>query len=213
VKITISRLYKYRDTLIRFRQIGMVKVFSDDLAEDVNTSSTQVRKDFSLFGLSGNKKGGYVISELIAQLDKLLGKDKTYSAIIVGAGNLGKALMNYNGFEEEGFKIVAVFDIDPLKTSREGKVPVLPAQELEKFIKANRIGLGIIAVPYFAAQEAADKMTAAGIKGILNFAPVSLKVPGDCFVNNINVRLELETVNYFAKIMNENKKNKNGKGL
>ena len=152
----------------------MVRVFSDDLAEDMNTSATQVRKDFSLFGISGNKKGGYQIHRLIIQLDRLLGKDKTHFVIIVGAGNLGKALMNYGGFEEEGFKVVAVFDNDPRKISRKGKIPVLPVQGLERFIKARELDLGIIAVPYFAAQEVAGRMTAAGIKGILNFAPVSL---------------------------------------
>jgi len=205
-KQCVTRLYKYRDALQRLKTLGFLKIFSDDLADAISVTSAQVRKDFSLFGISGNKRGGYLIDSLLTQLNYLLGKDKINEVVLVGAGHIGRALMHYDGFEKEHIIIKAAFDIDPLKYGQETKIPIFPLEELAPFIKKNSIRIAIIAVPYFAAQQIVDALISAGIRGVLNFAPVTLKVPEDFFVDNVDVRLELETVTYFANALNKNKK-------
>jgi redox-sensing transcriptional repressor len=176
-----------------------VKVFSDNLADAVGATAAQVRKDFSLFGISGNKRGGYQIDALIEKLNGLLGKSEMQEVVIVGAGHIGTALMRYRGFEKDGMKIAACFDIDPAKYNHHqgAGIPVLPLDDLRDFIKARHIKIGVIAVPEIAAQQVLDQMTCAGIKGILNFAPIRLKGASDCVINNVNLVLELETVIYY----------------
>jgi redox-sensing transcriptional repressor len=171
-KKVVARLSSYRSALIRFQQLGFVKVFSDTLAEAVGATSAQVRKDFSLFGISGNKKGGYQTDNLIEKLQALLGKDRLQSVIIAGIGNIGTALLKYKAFESEGIKIIAGFDIDPSKQNKKAKAPVMPLEEMAAFVHERDIRIGIIAVPDVAAQSVCDAMVAAGIRGILNFAPL-----------------------------------------
>lgn len=195
----IKRLYQYRQALYRLRKLGFVRIYSDDLAEAIGVTAVQVRKDFSLFAISGNKRGGYAVIELINQLNTKLGKNETQKAVLAGAGNIGRALMQYTGFSQEGISVVAAFDIDPLRHDRQSPIPVLPIDEMKSFAEREQIITGIIAVPVAAAQQVMDTMVAAGIKGVLNFAPVVLKAPDDVFVDGINLVLELETVHYFAQ--------------
>lgn len=196
-KKCIIRLFRYKNALHRFNNLGFVKVFSDNLAEAVGVTATQVRKDFSLFGISGNKRGGYQIDSLLEKLNHILGKNEQQKVIVVGSGNIGSALLKYRGFEKEGLKIAACFDIDPSKYDhKEGNIPVLPLEELRDFVSRNHIKIGVIAVPDIAAQQVLDQMVAAGIKGVLNFAPIRLRAE-DCVINNVNLVLELETVIYF----------------
>jgi redox-sensing transcriptional repressor len=202
-KNAIIRLSRYKNALYRLKLLGFVKVFSDNLADAVGVKPSQVRKDFSLFGISGNKRGGYLIDELIVKLNTILGKNEIQKVVIVGAGHIGTALMKYKGFEREGIKIVAAFDIDPAKYQKEAAMPILPLEELKECIQKNQIRIGIIAVPDIAAQQAADLMIAAGIKGILNFAPIRLRGPEDCVINNVNLEIELENVVYFANALNK----------
>ncbi len=204
-KNTVERLYQYRNALNRLKSIGFVKVFSDNLADGVGVGATQVRKDFSVFGLSGNKKGGYLIDDLITKLDTILGKNTQQRVVVVGCGNVGKALVNYQGFEKEGIKIAAGFDIDPNTIRRDSAPPVLPFEEFEEFVKKNKIKTGVIAVSDQQAQQVADRMMAAGIKGILNFAQIRLNVPEDLVLNNVNLGIELETVIYFVNAMGRGK--------
>ena len=198
-KQIILRLFQYREFLMRAKSIGIKNVYSDTLAEALGSTATQVRKDFSLFGITGNKRAGYKLDDLLSQLSELLGKNQKQKIIIAGAGNLGKALMQYDGFKKEGIEIVALFDNDPVKVNIESSPPILPIERLFEFIGKNKINLGVIAVPYFAAQQMLDLMILAGIKGVLNFAPISFKSPKDFIINDINLRLELETVAYFIK--------------
>jgi redox-sensing transcriptional repressor len=201
-RVYITRLHKYRNTLFRFKALGLVRVFSDNLADAVGATSSQVRKDFSLFGISGNKRGGYLVDDLIKRLDELLGKDKEQKVIVVGAGKIGTALMNYKVFEKEGIRIVAAFDTDPAKfcQSRED-VSVLPLENLPVFVKDHDIKIGIIAVPDFAAQQILNLIVAAGIRGVLNFAPIRLKTAEECVINNVNLGLELETIIYYVNTL------------
>lgn len=198
-KNSITRLYQYRKSLYRLKHMGFVKVFSDNLADAVGVTAAQVRRDFSMFGLSGNKRGGYLVEELIKRLDQKLGKDKPQRVVVIGAGNIGKALMNYKGFESEGIKVAAVFDTDAAKINSGAAVPVLAMPELKEFIRKNHIEVGVIAVPDIFAQQVFGDLVEAGIKGVLNFAPIRLNPPHEDFViNNVNVGLELETVIYLV---------------
>jgi redox-sensing transcriptional repressor len=200
-KKVVTRLSSYRTALLRFHELGFVKVFSDTLAEAVGATSAQVRKDFSLFGISGNKKGGYQTDVLIEKLQSLLGKDRVQPVIVVGIGNIGTALLKYRGFEDEGIRIVAGFDLDPAKVNRKLKVPVLPADEMRDFIREQHVAIGIIAVPDAAAQAVCDALVAAGIRGILNFAPIVLHAEEGVVVNNVNLQNELENVIYFVNTL------------
>jgi redox-sensing transcriptional repressor len=202
-KNCIIRLSRYKNALYRFKNLGFVKVFSDNLADAVTVTSAQVRKDFSLFGITGNKRGGYQIDSLIERLNTILGKNEINKVVIIGLGNIGQALLNYKGFEKENIKISAVFDIDPAKQKKSADVPILPIEQLKDFVKTNNIYIGVIAVPEIAAQNALDKLIEAGIKGILNFAPIALKAPEQCVLNNVNLELELENVIYFVNAMNK----------
>ncbi len=202
-KNCIIRLSRYKNALYRLQSLGFVKVFSETLADEVGVTASGVRKDFSLFGICGNKKGGYQIGALLDKLSSILGKDKLQKVIVVGSGHIGTALMKYKGFEKEGIKITAGFDIDPAKYNKSGTVPVLPVGELKDFVKNNAIKIGIIAVPDIVAQQVAELMFEAGIKGVLNFAPIRIKSPQDCIVNYVNLELELENVIYFVNALNK----------
>jgi redox-sensing transcriptional repressor len=200
-KNCIIRLSQYKNALYRFQRLGFVKIFSDYLADAVGVTSTQVRKDFSLFSISGNKRGGYQIDALLERLNVILGKNEVQKVALVGAGHLGSALLRYTGFEREGIRICALFDIDPAKLNPKAPIPVLPMAELEPFCKTNQIRIGILCVPDLAAQQVLDALLHAGIKGVLNFAPVVLKAPDDCIVSNVNIEIELENLIYFANAM------------
>ena len=114
----IIRLSNYRNALKSFKKLGFIRVFSDNLADAVGVTSSQVRKDFSFFGITGNKKGGYQVEELTKKIDSLLGKDRIQPVVLIGAGKIGEALINYKAFEPEGIRIVAAFDVDEKKVNR-----------------------------------------------------------------------------------------------
>ena len=202
-KNCIIRLSRYKNALYRLQSMGFVRVFSENLADAVGSTASQVRKDFSIFGISGNKRGGYRIDELIEKISGILGKDKIQKVIVVGAGHIGGALMRYSGFEKEGIKIAAGFDIEPARYNRESPIPVLPVEELKEFVKKEGVRIGIIAVPEVAALQVADLLFTSGIKGILNFAPIRLKSPEGVVINNVNVELELENLIYFVNVLSK----------
>ena len=195
----ILRLSRYKNSALRLKSLNFVKVFSDNLADATGVTASQVRKDFSIFGISGNRRGGYQIDELLTQLNKVLGKDKLQKFIVVGVGNMGRALINYPGFVKSEIKIVAGFELDPSKYNRKADAPVFPMDELAGYVKTNEVELGIIAVPDFAAQEVFDKLIQAGIKGVLNFAPIRLRSENtDVVVHNLNLETEIENLIYFV---------------
>ncbi len=195
----ILRLSRYKNAALRLKSLNFLKVFSDNLADATGVTASQVRKDFSLFGISGNRRGGYQIDELLTQLNKVLGKDKLQKFIVVGVGNMGRGMINYPGFIKSEIKIVAGFDIDPSKYNRKADAPVFPMDELTAFVKTNEVEFGIIAVPDFAAQEVFERLIQAGIKGVLNFAPIRLKSDNtDIVVHNLNLETEIENLIYFV---------------
>ncbi|MBD3321381.1 MAG: redox-sensing transcriptional repressor Rex [Chitinivibrionales bacterium] len=198
IRNCILRLSRYKNALYRLEKIGFVKAFSDNIADAAGETASQVRKDFSLFGITGSKRGGYQIDELIQNLNAILGKNGNQKVVIVGIGRIGRALMEYEGFKKSGIEIVAGFDIDPEKADNQISVPVFHLHELQDFIIKNDIRIGIIAVPYIAARQAFDMLVAAGIKGILNFAPIHFKGPTGIVVTNVNLEVELENLIYFV---------------
>lgn len=198
----ILRLSRYKKSVTRLRSMGFKKVFSDNLADAIGVTPSQVRKDFSLFGITGNKKGGYEIDELVEKLNNVLGKNDVEKVVLIGCGNIGTALLHYNGFVKEGINIVAAFDIDLAKQNPDATPPILPIDSLQQFIAAHTIRTAIIAVPDMAAQSIFDIVIRAGIKGILNFAPIHLRTPEEIVVTNVNLEMELEAVIYFVNAGN-----------
>lgn len=194
----ILRLSRYKNALKRLKALGFVKVFSGNLADAAGVTSSQVRKDFSLFGITGNRRGGYKVDELINRIREILGKNEIQKVVIVGVGNIGNALLRYKGFETDGIRVVAGFDIDPSKYQRHAEVPILPLEEFSSFVQENEIKVGILAVPDVAAHHVSEIMIAAGIKGILNFAPIQLRGADDVIISNINLEVELENLIYFV---------------
>ena len=199
----IIRLSRYKNALNRLKTLNFVRVFSDNLADAAGVTAAQVRKDFSMFGITGNRRGGYKVDELAEQLNGILGKDQLQEFVVIGVGNIGRALLHYPGFEKSGINIAAGFDIDPAKFNRDSKPPVLPLEQLADFIKARDIKLAILAVPDYAAQQVLELTLSAGIKGVLNFAPICLKTPTGCVINNINLETELENLIYFVNAAND----------
>jgi redox-sensing transcriptional repressor len=192
----IRRLSKYRTIMQKMKALGLVKVFSDNLADALGVSSSLVRKDFSMFNLTGNKRGGYQIDDLIVKLNVLLGKDKKQKVVIVGCGKLGQALMNHTGFPRVGIRVVAVFDADPDVLNAEAPIPIFHVKKMKKFIDENAIEVAILAVPEPAVQTMVDTLRKTCIKGVINFAPVLLKSTDDFLVRNINMEQEIENLFY-----------------
>jgi redox-sensing transcriptional repressor len=191
------------------KELGYVKIFSDNLGEATGVTAAQVRKDFSLFGISGNKKGGYLIDNLIEKINSILGKDEVQKVIMVGAGNLGSALARYRGFEKEDIDIVAAFDADPAKQGKINNIQVYPIKDVFEYVRNNKVRVAILAVPATVAQEVSEILVSAGIKGILNFAPVTLRVPERMVINNVSLAIELENVIYYVNARARGEKQKN----
>ena len=200
----ILRLSRYKNALAQFKKLGFIKIFSDNLAECIGVSPALVRKDFSMFDLTGNKKGGYEIDLLLEKLNKILGKDKVQKVILVGAGKIGTALLNYKGFEKEGIRIVAAFDVDRSKYNKKvSGISIFPFEEIKPFVKKHGIKIGIITTPDAVGAQVAELMISSGIKGILNFAPINLKEPEGVVIKNINIAIFLENVIYFVNAMEQ----------
>jgi redox-sensing transcriptional repressor len=190
--------------------MGFKKVYSYNLGHEAGVSAEQIRKDFSHFKITGNKKGGYDIDGVLEKLNFIFKRNELQKVIIVGMGNIGRALSHYEcGFTERKQYIVAGFDIDPVKIKKTYNVPVYHMNSMSEYIKTNNIKIAIMAVPSISAQEVCNIMVESGVKGLMNFSPVLLQAPNDVIVNNINLCDELEIVIYTAD--NFDTPDKNGK--
>lgn len=196
--MTVRRLSVYTRCLQQLEEDGVKTVSSQELAERFNLNSAQVRKDLAYFGEFGVRGIGYYVSGLRAELQRILGLDREWPVALVGFGNLGSALFGYRGFARQGFRIAVVFDQDPAKYGRElNGVPILPASDLGREIRARAIQIAVVAVPAEAAQAVTDQLVAAGIKAILNFAPVRIWVPRDVRLKDVDLTIELETLSFY----------------
>jgi redox-sensing transcriptional repressor len=175
-------------------------VSSEALSKAARVKSTQLRKDLTYFGQFGTRGLGYDVEQLSRMISDLLGTNSLQPVILVGVGNLGLALLSYKGFEQEGFEIVAAFDLESSrKREKPAGTPVYPMDQLPEVVQNSGVKMPIIAVPASAAQEVANHLIEAGITGILNFAPIVLHVPEEVMVNNVNLAIELENLSYFIQ--------------
>lgn len=194
---TVRRLSLYLRFLEEFEEQGMETVSSEALASRGGTTSAQVRKDLSFFGSFGKRGLGYGVGELVRKLREILGLGRTYRVAMIGAGKIGSALVQYRGFRQRGFDIVAIFDADPGKVGRNWNgLTVRDVKELEQELRRQAVDIAVIVTPADAAQAVADKVVGLGVKAILNFAPIQLIVPDDVVVKTVNLALELETLSY-----------------
>lgn len=177
---TVKRFPSYLRILKQNQRAGMGHISATVLAEELGLKPIQVRKDISCTGIEGKPKVGFEIDELIDSITHVLGWDNTADALIVGTGNLGTAIAEYEGFDAYGLRIVAAFDKDPAKIGTKiGALTVLPMDQINQYIKTHRVSIAVITVPAHAAQAVADLLVKCGIRGIWNFAPKDLKLPDD----------------------------------
>jgi redox-sensing transcriptional repressor len=194
---TVRRLSLYLRFLEEFEGQGVETVSSGALASRGGTTSAQVRKDLSFFGSFGKRGLGYPVPELAGQLREILGLKRRYRVGMIGAGKIGSALVQYRGFRQRGFDIIAIFDSDPAKIGRQWNgLTVLDVASLEKEVARHPIDMAVLVTPAEAAQPVTDRLVELGVKAILNFAPAQLSVPDDVVVKTVNLALELETLSY-----------------
>ena len=190
---TIKRLTLYLREVERRQADGETTISSGELGRALGLTDTQIRKDLSWFGQFGQAGIGYLLEPLSARLREILGKDRIWKTVVVGAGRLGQAIMSYGPFAREGFEIAAVFDVNRKIVGHEvGGHRIRPMEDLESIVKERGILLGIISVPGEAAQDAADRLIEAGVLGLLNFAPVRLEVGDRASVASVDFSSRLE---------------------
>jgi len=195
---TISRLSKYYRTLGRLIEKNVKTVSSDEIAEIDGVTSAQVRKDLSFFGTFGKRGLGYNTIDLQNNIGTILGLYKKWNVALVGIGNIGRALVDYQEFYKQGFIIQLLLDDDEKKIGTSiGKLEIKPFAEAAEYLEEEKIQIAIVAVPANVAQGVVNSLTDAGVKAILNFAPLSLKVPEDVMIKNENMSIELEALSYF----------------
>ena len=198
-ELTTKRLSVYLRCLQMLGRNGVDKISSRALAEQFHLNSAQIRKDLAYFGEFGVRGVGYDVGHLAQHLTKILGLTVLHSVCICGAGNLGRALAEYAGFNSEGFRIVAMFDVDPKRigtVSRSG-VPIHDLKKLKSIVRKESADIAVITVPAEAAQKVVDLVCEAGIKAILNFAPVRLRVNSSVKLKTVDLKVQLEGLSYY----------------
>ncbi len=194
---TVRRLSLYLQFLDDCERRGETTVSSGALAAQGGASSAQVRKDLSAFGSFGRRGIGYSVPLLAARLREILGLVRHYRVVMVGAGRIGSALAAYPGFRARGFEVVALYDSDPERIGRPvDRILVRSADRLEADLAAEPADIAVIGTPAAAAQGVADRLVRCGVRALLNFAPVTLSVPGHVAVTNVNMALELEALTF-----------------
>lgn len=193
----VRRLSLYLRFLEEFEAQGMETVSSAALASRGGTTSAQVRKDLSFFGSFGKRGLGYPVPELVARLRDILGLQRTYRVAVVGAGKIGSALAQYQGFRQRGFQVSLVFDADPAKVGQQWDgVVVRDVKYLERDLANERVDIAILSTPAAVAPQVAERLARAGVEAILNFTAVPLDLPAGVVVKNVNMALELEALSY-----------------
>ena len=194
---TVRRLSLYLRFLEEFEEQGTETVSSEALAARGGTTSAQVRKDLSFFGSFGKRGLGYSVPELATRLRDILGLGRRYTVALVGAGKIGSALVQYRGFRQRGFDVIAIFDADRQKIGHKWNgLTVQDVSHLETVLTDHPADIIVLATPPEVAQGIADRLVKLGVRAILNFAPVNLAVPAEVTVTNVNLVLELEALSY-----------------
>lgn len=194
IRNSLRRIFLYHGLLVRLNLMGVTRVFSHTIARETGVTPAQVRKDFSEYGIRGNRRGGYDAEILLRDMEALFNRDKVSNVVLIGMGNLGLALSRHGRFTQRGINIVATFDIDPYKQKTRSDAQVYPMERLQEIVDRFKVNVAIITVPAISAQEVCNDLMKTGIRGIVNFSPVLLKVPADIVVNNVNLSDEIESV-------------------
>lgn len=193
----VQRLSLYLRELQLMLGDGLTTTSSSQLGSRVGVTDAQLRKDLAHFGQFGYPGVGYRCDELVREIRRILGTDRQWPVALVGTGNLGRALLRYQGFADQGFCVEAAFDVDPHQIGRKfGSVEVYALDQLAEVVEARKIRLAIIAVPAAGVQEVADRLVAAGVVGLLNFAPVTLRVPDTVTTVGVDLAIELEQLSF-----------------
>jgi len=194
---TVSRLSVYSRFLFQVDKKGIITISSGDIAQGVGVSPAQVRKDLAYFGEFGTRGVGYNVKDLQYNILKILGLNKQWKVIVIGAGNLGSALGIYAGFKERGFDIVGIFDDNPQKVGfKVNNIEIMSMDRLPKIVKEYKVKMGIITVPSEHAQDVANYLIENNVTSILNFAPRVLNVPKDIIVRNVDLSVNLEILTF-----------------
>ncbi|WP_066505746.1 redox-sensing transcriptional repressor Rex [Abyssisolibacter fermentans] len=200
----VRRLPKYYRYLSELKEKEIMRISSKELSKLTGFTASQIRQDLNNFGGFGQQGYGYNVEDLQVQLGKILGLDKVYETIIVGAGNLGQAIANYKGFALAGFKVTALFDKNPKMVGLNIRgIQIHDMDELEDYIENNEVEIGIICTPKEGSQEIADILVNSGIKAIWNFAPADLKVPEEVVIENVHLNESLYTLSFLMKRNND----------
>ncbi len=196
-KAAVFRLSLYLRQLELLHRQGCRTVSSRELAHALNLTSAQVRKDLTYFGQFGYRGVGYKVNELISELRQILGTDRDWNVVVLGAGNLGRALSAYKGFKKQGFNIVGLFDNDADKIGRlVGSFTIRSMNELPGAVAKRDVQIALICVPTDAAQDVVDLAVRAGIPGVFNFAPVTVQVPGSTVQASEDLAIRLEQLSF-----------------
>jgi len=200
---TVARLPVYHRALLALAERGATTVSSEELALAAGVTSAKLRKDLSLLGSYGTRGVGYEVDYLLYQIARELGLTQDWPVAIVGVGNLGRALANYGGFSSRGFRIVGLLDPDPEKVGEKigahAMVEVRPLDELEDVVREGGVIIGVVATPAAAAQDVCDRLVAAGVRSIMNFAPTVVSVPAGVSLRSVDLGLELQVLAFLEQ--------------
>ncbi len=195
--VVVKRLPRYYRYLSDLMNLGITRVSSADLSRKMGVTASQIRQDFNCFGDFGQQGYGYNVKHLHVKIGEILGLDKGYSLIIVGAGNLGHALANYTGIEKRGYQIIGIFDNDPNKIGTKIKnISVTDIEHLESFCKENKVNIAVLTLPKSEIQAVTKRLVDSGVKGFWNFSYTELDVPEDVAVENVHLSDSLMTLSY-----------------
>ncbi len=199
-EVVINRLPVYARALAALAEGGESVVSSQALGEALDVTPAQIRKDLSYFGRFGKQGRGYNVPGLLAKLREILGLDRQWRVCVVGVGRLGQAIVEYDGFGPQGFQIVAAFDASAPMVGRQiGGLTVRDVSELDPFLRSSHVDIGIVAVPAAAAQQVVDQLINAGIRAILNYAPMTPHVPHDVSIRHIDPVIAMQSMTFYIK--------------
>lgn len=205
----LPRYYRYLGDLL---ESGVERISSNELSDKMQVTASQIRQDLNNFGGFGQQGYGYNVQHLHTEIGKILGLDRTYNMIILGAGNLGQALANYSKFARWGFQVTGIFDVDPeLDGTVVGNIPIRMVKDLPEYLKENDVQIAALTLPRSQAKAMAELVTENGVKAIWNFAHTDLKLPEDVIVESVHLSDSLMQLSYNMSNYNKNKNKKQGR--
>jgi redox-sensing transcriptional repressor len=198
--VVIDRLPVYARALALLERNGREVVSSQELGAQLGVTPAQIRKDLSYFGRFGKQGRGYSVKRLLEELQQILGLDREWTMVLVGVGQLGRAILSYGGFAPQGFRIVGAFDADSSIVGEQiNDLRVQPAADLEGVLRGRPVDIGIVATPAAQAQSVIDRLVSCGVKAILNYAPVATRVPSHVHIKDIDPVLSLQSMTFYLK--------------